>query len=161
MAAVFSLDNVTKVYRNDGKEFSALKGISLDIEEGEIFGIIGMSGAGKSTLVRTLNRLEDVSSGKVSFYDQDLAQLKALMAKGNPESYNRYTKAAYERLLRSVETPDKISAKDRFRGVSDKYCNADEMAQATALAEQLNRTYNTLQLTIRFSRDIELMASLQ
>lgn len=77
MAAVFSLDNVTKVYRNDGKEFSALKGISLDIEEGEIFGIIGMSGAGKSTLVRTLNRLEDVSSGKVSFYDQDLAQLKA------------------------------------------------------------------------------------
>ena len=91
----------------------------------------------------------------------DLVQLKTLLSQCNPESYNRYTKAAYERLLRSVETPDKISAKDRFRGVSEKYCNADEMAQATALAEQLNRTYNTLQLTIRFSRDIELMASLQ
>ena len=77
MATVFRLENVTKVYKNDGKEFNALKGIDLEIEEGEIFGIIGMSGAGKSTLVRTLNRLEDVTSGKVSFYDQDLAQLKA------------------------------------------------------------------------------------
>ncbi|MBR2779874.1 MAG: ATP-binding cassette domain-containing protein, partial [Eubacteriaceae bacterium] len=34
----------------------ALKDVSLDVREGEIFGIIGMSGAGKSTLVRTLNR---------------------------------------------------------------------------------------------------------
>lgn len=75
MATVFRLENVTKVYKNDGKEFSALKGIDLDIEEGSIFGIIGMSGAGKSTLVRTLNRLEDVSSGSVKFYDQDLAEL--------------------------------------------------------------------------------------
>ena len=77
MATVFRLENVTKVYKNDGKEFSALKGIDLDIEEGSIFGIIGMSGAGKSTLVRTLNRLEDVSSGSVKFYDQDLAELSA------------------------------------------------------------------------------------
>ncbi len=75
MANVFSLENVTKVYKNDGKEFTALKGINLDIEEGSIFGIIGMSGAGKSTLVRTLNRLEDVSSGSVRFYDQDLSDL--------------------------------------------------------------------------------------
>ncbi len=75
MATVFRLENVTKVYKNDGKEFSALKGIDLDIEEGSVFGIIGMSGAGKSTLVRTLNRLEDVTSGSVKFYDQDLAEL--------------------------------------------------------------------------------------
>ena len=73
MANVFTLDNVSKIYKNDGKEFLALKDVSLEIEEGEIFGIIGMSGAGKSTLVRTLNRLEDISSGSVSFYDTDLA----------------------------------------------------------------------------------------
>ena len=73
MANVFTLDNVSKIYKNDGKELLALKDVSLEIEEGEIFGIIGMSGAGKSTLVRTLNRLEDISSGSVSFYDTDLA----------------------------------------------------------------------------------------
>lgn len=76
MAEVFKLDHVYKNYKNDGKEFLALKDVSLSINEGEVFGIIGMSGAGKSTLVRTLNRLEAVSEGSVSFYGQDLSILK-------------------------------------------------------------------------------------
>ena len=76
MENVFELQNVYKTYKNDGKEFTALKDVSLTIEEGEIFGIIGMSGAGKSTLVRTLNRLEEISSGSVSFYGRNLAELK-------------------------------------------------------------------------------------
>ena len=73
---VFELENVTKTYKNEGKEFKALKSVNLEINEGEIFGIIGMSGAGKSTLVRTLNRLEEVSEGSVSFYGQDIGTLK-------------------------------------------------------------------------------------
>ncbi len=77
MGTVYELKNVYKTYKNDGKEFTALKDVSLTINEGEIFGIIGMSGAGKSTLVRTLNRLEEVSSGTVEFYGKDLASLKA------------------------------------------------------------------------------------
>ena len=76
METVYELKNVSKIYKNDGVEFTALKDISLEIKEGEIFGIIGMSGAGKSTLVRTLNRLEEVSSGVVNFYGRDLAFLK-------------------------------------------------------------------------------------
>jgi D-methionine transport system ATP-binding protein len=77
MSNVFELKNVFKTYKNDGKEFTALKDVSLDVREGEIFGIIGMSGAGKSTLVRTLNRLEEVTSGTVKFYDKDLSSLNA------------------------------------------------------------------------------------
>lgn len=77
MDNVFELHNVYKTYKNDGKEFTALKDVSLTVKEGEIFGIIGMSGAGKSTLVRTLNRLEEVTSGTVSFYGKELASLKA------------------------------------------------------------------------------------
>ena len=76
MEKVYELINVYKTYKNDGVEFTALKDISLEIKEGEIFGIIGMSGAGKSTLVRTLNRLEEVSSGVVNFYGRNLAFLK-------------------------------------------------------------------------------------
>ncbi len=72
---VYELKNVSKVYRNEGREFTALKDVSLDIYEGEIFGIIGMSGAGKSTLVRTLNRLEEVSGGTVSFFGEDIGKL--------------------------------------------------------------------------------------
>ena len=77
MGNVFELTNVYKTYKNDGKEFEALKNVSLEVREGEIFGIIGMSGAGKSTLVRTLNRLEEVTSGSVTFFDKDLAALSA------------------------------------------------------------------------------------
>ena len=77
MGNVFELTNVYKTYKNDGKEFEALKNVSLEVREGEIFGIIGMSGAGKSTLVRTLNCLEEVTSGSVTFYDKDLAALSA------------------------------------------------------------------------------------
>lgn len=93
--------------------------------------------------------------------DERVQALRDLLQRCNPEKYNRYTLAAYERLQRSVDEPDKMPAKDRFRGVSEKSCNADEMAQATDLAAQVGRYYNTLQLTIRFSRDMELMASLQ
>ena len=93
--------------------------------------------------------------------DKRLTALRTLLTNCNPTDYNRYTKAAYERLLRSVEAPDRLTAKDRFRGVADKFCNADEMAQATALADELAPLYNTLFLSIRMSRDMELMASLQ
>ena len=93
--------------------------------------------------------------------DAELLQLKSLLATCNPEKYNRYTLAAFSRLQRSVENPTKIDTKDRFRGVSEKSCNADEMLQASELAARVARTYNTIQLTIRFSRDMELMASLQ
>ncbi len=73
---IYELKNVTKIYKNEGREFPALKDVSLDIREGEIFGIIGMSGAGKSTLVRTLNRLEEISEGEVDFYGEDIGRLK-------------------------------------------------------------------------------------
>ena len=48
-------------------EMSALKNVNLSIEQGDIYGIIGMSGAGKSTLVRCINYLEEPTEGK-NFY---------------------------------------------------------------------------------------------
>ncbi|MCD7749623.1 MAG: ATP-binding cassette domain-containing protein [Oscillospiraceae bacterium] len=53
----------------------ALHNINLDIQKGEIFGIIGLSGAGKSTLVRCINLLERPSSGQVIFDGQELTAL--------------------------------------------------------------------------------------
>lgn len=93
--------------------------------------------------------------------DPLLKELKDLLQRCDPEKYNRYTATAYDRLKRSVADPESVPTRDRFRGVSEKSCNADEMAKATELAARVGRRYNTLQLTIRFSRDQELMASLQ
>jgi D-methionine transport system ATP-binding protein len=71
------LNGVEKIYPASRKSSGhhALKGIDLHIEKGQVFGIIGRSGAGKSTLVRTLNRLEDISSGQVVVDGVDLMSL--------------------------------------------------------------------------------------
>ncbi len=91
----------------------------------------------------------------------DVKALRTMLAGFNTAKYNKFTRNAYERLCRSVEEPHKMPSADRFRGISERSCNAPEMLKATAQAERLARYYNTLQLTIRFSRDMELMASLQ
>lgn len=71
---MIQLENITKTYSGKAK-VNALKGISLTIEDGEIFGIIGKSGAGKSTLVRCINMLEKPTEGKVIIDDKDLTLL--------------------------------------------------------------------------------------
>ncbi len=77
MSSIIRLDKLKKEYPV-GKDFiTALSDINLEIEAGEIFGIIGASGAGKSTLVRCLNLLEKPSDGHVYFEDVDLATLGA------------------------------------------------------------------------------------
>ncbi|MCR5740315.1 MAG: ATP-binding cassette domain-containing protein, partial [Lachnospiraceae bacterium] len=139
MATVFRLENVTKVYKNDGKEFSALKGIDLDIEEGSIFGIIGMSGAGKSTLVRTLNRLEDVSSGSVMFYDQDLAELSPSQLRKIRRQiamiFQSFNLLGQRTVLSNVMQPLKIAG---IKGKEAKE-KALEMLEVVGLADKKNQ----------------------
>ena len=62
-----------KIYEGQQGPVAALQGIDLDIQRGEIFGIIGRSGAGKSSLIRTINRLEQPSSGRVLIDQVDIA----------------------------------------------------------------------------------------
>lgn len=71
---MITFENIIKTY--GGKtHVQALKGISLTIHDGEIFGIIGKSGAGKSTLVRCINMLEKPTTGKVIIDDKELTAM--------------------------------------------------------------------------------------
>lgn len=69
------LSDIRKSFLVDGNPVEVLKGISLSIAKGEIYGIIGRSGAGKSTLVRCINLLERPTSGTVVVGEQDLTAL--------------------------------------------------------------------------------------
>ncbi|GJM48387.1 amino acid ABC transporter ATP-binding protein [Weissella soli] len=71
MTTVMKIENVTKTY---GKN-EVLKGISNQVEEGEVIAILGPSGSGKSTFLRALNMLEAPTSGAIFFEDQDMVSL--------------------------------------------------------------------------------------
>ena len=70
------LMDVKKSFGIDEKSIKAVDGVSLDITEGEIFGVIGYSGAGKSTLIRLLNGLEMPTSGTVTIGGLEISSIK-------------------------------------------------------------------------------------
>ena len=75
---MITLKDIHKTYRIDSRtSLEALKGINLEINRGEIFGVIGLSGAGKSTLIRVINLLERPTRGTVIVDGQELTGLGA------------------------------------------------------------------------------------
>ena len=72
---MIELKHLSKTYRTQEKEIVALEDINLTINDGEIFGIIGLSGAGKSTLVRCINLLEEPTDGQVVIDGKSVTEL--------------------------------------------------------------------------------------
>ena len=72
---MIEIRHLSKTFPSAGGETTALEDVSLSIESGDIFGIIGISGAGKSTLVRCINRLEKPSEGQILMDGTDLGSL--------------------------------------------------------------------------------------
>ena len=73
---MITLQNISKTFETAAGKVSALDDVSLTIETGEVFGIIGESGAGKSTLVRCINLLEQPTSGSVVIDGRDVTSLR-------------------------------------------------------------------------------------
>ena len=66
MNSFIEIRKLVKKYKlSNGKELSAVDNINLQVEKGDIYGIMGLSGAGKSTLIRLINRLEEPTSGEI------------------------------------------------------------------------------------------------
>jgi D-methionine transport system ATP-binding protein len=70
------LKNVNKVFGEGSNSIVAVDGVTFDIAEGEIFGVIGYSGAGKSTLIRLLNGLEMPTSGAITIGGLEISSIK-------------------------------------------------------------------------------------
>lgn len=73
---MISIKQLKKIFTTEEQSITAVDSISLDIREGEIFGVIGYSGAGKSTFVRLLNRLEEPTAGTVFIDGKEMTKLK-------------------------------------------------------------------------------------
>lgn len=72
---MITIEGLRKHFITNKSKIHAVDDLSLDINEGEIYGVIGYSGAGKSTFVRLLNRLEEPSSGRIEIDQQEITAL--------------------------------------------------------------------------------------
>ncbi len=79
---ILEIKNLSKSFKSSKNIINVLDNISLNIEKGDVFGVIGLSGEGKSTFVRCINRLEIADSGLINFNDGnesiDISKLKGI-----------------------------------------------------------------------------------
>lgn len=75
MPTIIEIVKASKYYKHDKALVHALREISLTVEKGDVYGIIGLSGAGKSTLIRSLAKLVALSSGQILFHGDDIAMM--------------------------------------------------------------------------------------
>jgi putative ABC transport system ATP-binding protein len=74
--SLIKLENLSKVYRTDSVETTALDAINIDVKKGEFVAVMGPSGCGKSTLLNIVGMLDNPSDGQYNFLDEDVASYK-------------------------------------------------------------------------------------
>lgn len=133
MSSLISVKNLVKQYGNGVK---ALDQINLEIEKGDIFGIIGMSGAGKSTLVRCLNYLERPTEGQVFVKGRELSKLRGKQLRSERQKISMIFQ--HFNLLMQKNVIDNICFPLEIAGVSRKQAKkrAGELLQIVGLEEK-------------------------
>ena len=73
---MIKIENLTKIFRTEEVETTALNGISIDVKDGEFVAVMGPSGCGKSTLLNILGLLDNPNEGKYWLGEEEVSQLK-------------------------------------------------------------------------------------
>ena len=132
------LENITKTYgKKDGK-VEALKGITMDLKEGEMVAVMGKSGSGKSTLLNILGGLTMPTSGQYFFKGQDMALLKhKQMSKFRQKSVGFVVQ--YFALIDDMDVYHNIALALRHSGISGKESRRRimEAAESLGISEKL------------------------
>lgn len=115
------LENITKTFQTKETNLHAVNDVSLTIDQGTIFGIIGFSGAGKSTLVRCINLLEVPSKGKVWIRDTNLLELSEEQLRKERQKigmiFQHFNLLAQRTVLENVTFPLEIVGKKKAQAV--------------------------------------------
>ena len=135
---MIELKHLSKTYRTQEKEIVALEDINLTINDGEIFGIIGLSGAGKSTLVRCINLLEEPTDGQVIIDGKSVTGLSRKELLKLRQSigmiFQGFNLLAQRSVLRSVCYPLEIAGVGR----KEARARAMELLHMVGLADRAN-----------------------
>lgn len=133
---MIEIKNLSKTFDTRGTRHTALEDINLTIEDGDIFGIIGMSGAGKSTLVRCINLLERPTSGSViidgvdvtGFTGRQLSDLRATIGM----VFQDFNLFAQRTVFENVTFPLEI----RGDSVADREARGRELLELVGLSKK-------------------------
>lgn len=124
---MIKIQAVNKVFKTKDSEFSAVQNVSLEIDQGDVFGIIGFSGAGKSTLLRMINLLESPDQGDIQIQGQSLLALnkKQLLAlrKSIGMIFQHFNLLTNRTALENIELPLEFSgvARKQRREIALRY----------------------------------------
>ena len=136
---MIELKHITKVYETKEGPFTALDDVSLNINDGDVFGIIGESGAGKSTLVRHINLLERPTSGSVLIDGTDVTgyQGKQLreMRQGIGMIFQNFSLFQQRTVLQNVTFPLELQHQDK----SAARKRAEELLEIVGLQSREDR----------------------
>lgn len=128
---MITIENVDKVFETKSSRIVGVDNVSLQIDKGEIFGIVGYSGAGKSTLLRCINILERPTSGRVIVDGVDLMTLNSKKLREARQSMGMIFQGFY--LVSSKTVYENIAFALRAAGVEKKTVVKERVKELLAL----------------------------
>jgi len=135
---MIELRNVSKVYETKTKRITAVNDVSLTIENGEIFGIVGYSGAGKSSLLRCINMLEKPTSGNVIIDGVELTALPASKLREVRQSigmiFQHFNLIANRTVAGNIAYPMEVAGKSK----QEIKARASELLELVGLSDKAN-----------------------
>jgi len=123
---MIKLENITKTYPMGKRELTVLRGIDLDIKQGELVAIMGPSGSGKSTMLNLIGCLDKPTSGKYYLEDKEVSRLS-----GGELAFQTFN------LLPRLSALANVELGMRYVGGSDRK-KATEALERVGLAERAN-----------------------
>ncbi|MDY5021826.1 MAG: methionine ABC transporter ATP-binding protein [Blautia sp.] len=137
MSAII-IENVCKTFQSKDGTVDALKNVSLSIESGDIYGIIGMSGAGKSTLVRCMNFLEVPTEGRVLINGKSLGDYTEKELRKQRERigmiFQHFNLLMQKSVIENICFPLYIQGRKK----ADAHKRAKELLEIVGLADKAN-----------------------
>ncbi|MBO3273775.1 methionine ABC transporter ATP-binding protein [Pseudomonas schmalbachii] len=114
-----AIKSLGKTYASGAGSVQALADIELNVQRGEVFGIIGRSGAGKSSLIRTLNRLENPTSGKVLIDGEDIGAFDSQQLVGLRRRvgmiFQHFNLMSAKTVAQNIALPLRVAGVDKVR----------------------------------------------
>lgn len=136
---MIELKNITKIYDTKDGDFKALNNVSLTVNDGDVFGIIGESGAGKSTLVRHINLLEQPTSGSVVIDGVDVTNYKGKQLRELRSNigmiFQNFSLYQQRTVLQNVMFPLELVRTNK----NDAKARAEQLLEIVGLSDKLNR----------------------